>query len=73
MGPISVETWAQGPDPDGQWRGYWNLVSEGEAIAGRYGQTIYLYRSETEARGAAMGLVEMDRRNLKAILRVFRR
>ncbi|MHA6204337.1 hypothetical protein ACXU4B_07935 [Dyella soli] len=73
MSSISVETWALGPDTDGQWQGHWNLVTAGEAIPGRYGQTSYRYRSETEARGAAMGLGKMDRRNMRAILRVFRR
>jgi hypothetical protein len=72
MGSISIETWALGPDTDGQWRGHWSLLAAGEAIPGRYGRTLYLYRSKTEACDAAMGLGRMDRRNLKAILRVFR-
>jgi hypothetical protein len=73
MGSISVETWALGPDTEGQWRGHWNLICAGEAIPGRYGRTLYLYRSEIEARSAALGLGEMDRRILTAVVGVFRR
>lgn len=72
MVSIHVETWALGPDTGGQWRGHWHLLVAGEVVPGRYGSTLYVYHSEADARGAAMGLGRMDRRNLKAILRVFR-
>ena len=64
MSPIIVETWTDGPNATGQWRGRWHLVCAGEAIPGRFDLTSRWYGSECDAHRAASDMAKLDRRNL---------
>ncbi|WP_153242545.1 hypothetical protein [Frateuria defendens] len=70
MSAIIVETWTDGPNAAGQWRGRWHLSSEGETIRGRFGVTPHWYGLESDAHSAAADMANADRRNLPDRARV---
>lgn len=61
---ITIDAWADGPDPLGLWRGHWHLLRDGIVIKGRFGVTGDRFLTQDEAIDAAIRRGLLDKRNV---------